>query len=322
MNELENKEELTLRPKKLNEYIGQNKFKNNLEIFIKAAKNRNEVLDHLLLYGPPGLGKTTLAHIISNEMNNKIRVINGPSIERVGDLASLLSTIEEGEIIFIDEIHRLPKVVEEMLYSAMEDFKLITIISEKDSSSSINIDLPPFTLIGATTKMGLLSSPLRERFGIICKFEYYSNSDMDKIVKRTSKVFSFKIDEEASNLIASRSRGTPRIANRLFKRIRDFASIKNKKIIDYNLAVEALNLMNVDENGLDEIDIKYLRTLILRFNGGPAGVDAIASSMNEDISNLEEVCEPFLLLEGYINRTPRGRVALEKSYKHLKIKKS
>ena len=311
--------ELTLRPKYFSEYIGQFNLKNNLNIYVSAAKKRNEVLDHILLYGPPGLGKTTLAYIIANEMNSKIRIVNGPSIERPGDLASILSSVEPGEILFIDEIHRLPKVVEEILYSAMEDFKLVTISGILDNVSTIEIPLPPFTLIGATTKPGQLSSPLRARFGIIEKFDLYTIEEITDIVIRTSKIFQTTISFEGAKLIANASRGTPRLANRLFKRIRDFANFKNTNEITTDIAKEGLEALRVDLLGLDEVDKRYIKAIIDYYDGGPAGLDAIASSIGEEVSNLEEVYEPYLIQIGLIKRTAKGRVVTKKSYEHLKI---
>ena len=312
-------EEITLRPKTLNEYVGQEMNKENLRTFIQAARMRNEALDHVLLYGPPGLGKTTLAHVIANEMGGSIRVVSGPSIEKTGDLASILTTLSPGDILFIDEIHRLPRVVEEVLYSAMEDYTITIVVGKDASSHSISLDLPPFTLVGATTRAGDLSSPLRERFGITLKLEYYSQEEIGQIVRRTSRVFACPIEEEAVKEIASRSRSTPRVANRLFRRIRDFATVKNAGSISLDIARTALNALKVDSLGLDSMDLRYLQGIIVRFKGGPVGLEAISAAIGEEVMTLEDVCEPYLLQIGMINRTPRGRVATEKAYAHLKI---
>jgi len=312
-------EDLSLRPSCLSEYIGQNDVKNNLKIFLGAAKKRKETIDHILLYGPPGLGKTTLAYVISNEMEAPIKVVTGPSIEKTGDLAAILTSLEPGTILFIDEIHRLPRVVEEILYSAMEDFSINVVIGKDGASRSINLDLPPFTLVGATTRAGDLSSPLRDRFGIVNKLEYYTIEELEQIVRRTSRVFNFEIEEGAVKEIAKRSRGTPRIANRLFKRVRDFADYENKNIISTQLALAALDALKVDSLGLDDVDIRYLKGIIERFKGGPVGLEAIAAAIGEESMTLEDVYEPYLLQIGMINRTSRGRVVLEKAYKHLHI---
>ncbi len=310
-------EDISLRPQTLNEYVGQSELKNNLRIFIGAAKKRNEVLDHVLLYGPPGLGKTTLANVIANEMNAKFKVVTGPSIEKTGDLIAILNELEPGDVLFIDEIHRLPKVVEEVLYSAMEDYKISIVFPHDGGASSLNIDLSPFTLVGATTRAGDLTSPLRARFGITEKLNYYSDDEIASIIKRTSKVFKTPIDEDAVQLMSKRCRGTPRIANRLYKRVRDFANYENKEKIDTNDANNALKALKVDCLGLDDVDIKYLEAIIDRFHGGPVGLEALASSIGEEIMNLEDVYEPYLLQIGMINRTPRGRVATDKAYAHL-----
>jgi Holliday junction DNA helicase RuvB len=315
----EDESELSLRPSTLEEYVGQSAIKDNLKVFIKAALERKETLDHVLLYGPPGLGKTTLAHVIANEMRGNIKVVNGPSIEKSGDLAAILATLSPGDVLFIDEIHRLPRVVEEVLYSAMEDFSISLVVGKDSGARSINIDLPPFTLVGATTRAGDLSSPLRDRFGIVSKLEYYTLDELSAIVKRTSKVFGMDIDETAKVEVAKRSRGTPRIANRLYRRIRDFATVKGLKTIDMETTISSLNALKVDELGLDDVDIAYLKGIIERFKGGPVGVEAIALAIGEEVTTLEDVYEPYLLQIGMINRTQRGRIATELAYKHLKI---
>ncbi len=311
--------EQNIRPQRLSEYVGQKEITDNLKVFIEASKIRNESLDHVLLYGPPGLGKTTLAHIIANELGVNIKTASGPSLEKGGDLAAVLSTLEPGDVLFIDEIHRMPKYIEEILYPAMEDFELDLVINTDGKSRNLKIDLPPFTLIGATTRAGDISSPLRDRFGIVSKLNYYSDDELFQIVKRTSRVLNMEIEDEAAMLIARRCRKTPRIANRLFKRVRDFALVEQKDIIDLELASKSLERLKVDELGLDEIDIEYLESLIEKFNGGPVGVETIATSIGEEPSTLEDVVEPYLLQEGFIKRTRSGRVACEKAYDHLKI---
>jgi len=314
-------EDATLRPQRLDEYIGQKALKENLEIFIKAANLRDEALDHVLLYGPPGLGKTTLAYILANEMGTNAKTVSGPSIERPGDLAAVLSSLEAGDILFIDEIHRIPKIVEEVLYSAMEDFVIDVIVGKDSGVRSIRLDLPPFTLVGATTRVGDLSSPLRDRFGIVSKLEYYDEDELVEIITRTSKVLNTEVKELGVVEIAKRSRGTPRIANRLFRRVRDFAQVLNDGLIDDKCAIDSLQRLKVDEKGLDEVDIRYLKGIIERFNGGPVGLEALASAISEEKVTLEDVYEPYLMKIGFVNRTPRGRVVTSKAYKHLKINK-
>jgi len=313
-------DEQSLRPEKLESFIGQDDIKEVLDVYIKAALGRSEVIDHTLLYGPPGLGKTTLAQIIANEMNVNLRTTSGPAIERSGDLAAILSTLEPGDILFIDEIHRLPRVVEEVLYAAMEDFVIDIILGRDSESRSIRIDLPPFTLIGATTRFGDLSAPLRDRFGVVFRLDYYNIADLEKIILRTSHVYGTKITSDSVHNLARRSRGTPRIANRLFRRIRDFAEIIGDGTITTDICNLALDKLGINPNGLDQKDINYLKTIINNFGGGPVGLETLAASLSEEASTIEDVYEPYLLQEGYIQRTARGRVATEKAYDELNIK--
>lgn len=319
-NELkEDSFEKTIRPISLNDYIGQTEVKETLDVYIKAARMREEALDHVLLYGPPGLGKTTLSYIIANEMGSNIKTASGPAIEKSGDLAAILSTLEPGDVLFIDEIHRIPRYIEEILYSAMEDFTLDIMVGSDSSSRSIKIDLPPFTLVGATTRAGDLTGPLRDRFGIIFKLQFYNEEELKRIVERTSEVLETPIDSDAAGELARRSRGTPRIANRLFKRIRDFALVLGSGHIDLEITNMALDKLKVDKLGLDNTDYNLLKAIIERFNGGPVGIEAIASSIGEEQTTIEDVYEPYLLQQGLLKRTSRGRVVTEKTYKHLGI---
>ena len=315
----EDQVEKSIRPDHMDDYIGQGEVKENLEIFIKAAKMREEPLDHVLLYGPPGLGKTTLSYIIANELGSHIKTASGPSIEKSGDLAAILSTLEPGDVLFIDEIHRMPRFIEEILYPAMEDFTLDIIVGEGSTSRNIKINLPPFTLVGATTRAGDLSDPLRDRFGIISKLNYYTVEELTQIVKRTSNVLGCSIDEDAAVELATRSRGTPRIANRLFRRVRDFALVMGNGNIDLEITKYALDKLKVDSLGLDNTDYNLLKSIIEKFNGGPVGIEAIASSIGEERGTIEDVYEPYLLQTGLLKRTSRGRMATRKAYEHLEI---
>lgn len=309
--------EISLRPRSLNEFIGQQKIKENLKVFIAAAGMRKEPLDHALFFGPPGLGKTTLATIISNELGVNIKTTSGPVMERPGDLAAILTNLSDRDILFIDEIHRLPRIVEEVLYPAMEDYNLDIIIGQGPNARTLKLNLPRFTLIGATTRTGLLTSPLRDRFGVICRLEFYHSEELKEIVTRSAHLLEVEIKDDAAMEIAKRSRGTPRIANRLLRRVRDFAQVKGDGIINMHITKDALTALDVDDLGLDESDRKLLRTIIEKFSGGPAGVEAIAASMREDRETIEDVYEPYLLQEGLLERTSRGRLATKRAYEHL-----
>lgn len=312
-------EESQLRPQTFEEYVGQSSLKENLKVFVGAAKMRDESLDHVLLYGPPGLGKTTMSMIIANEMGTHLKTTTGPSIEKTGDLVAILTSLEPGDVLFIDEIHRLNKVIEEILYPAMEDFCVDVVIGKEASTRSIRIDLPPFTLVGATTRAGDLSSPLRDRFGIVSKLDYYSEEELTQIIERTSRVYHIEMNVDAQKELAKRSRGTPRIANRLFRRVRDFAQYNGETIITKEQTVEALERLKVDDLGLDDVDHKYLLGIIHRFKGGPVGLEALAASIGEEPTTLEDVNEPYLLQTGLIKRTARGRVVTDFAYRHLHI---
>lgn len=315
----EERSEMTLRPQKLEDYIGQKKATDNLKIFIEAAKLRKEPLDHVLFYGPPGLGKTTLAGIISNEMGVDIRITSGPAIERAGDLAAILTNLNENDVLFIDEIHRLNRSVEEVLYSAMEDFALDIIIGKGPSARSIRLDIAKFTLIGATTRAGSLSAPLRDRFGVSCKFEMYTTEELKKIIGRSAELLGVTADEQSMEEMAKRSRGTPRVANRMLKRVRDFSQVKGNGVIDIDITQKALNALGVDHMGLESLDREILRTIIERFKGGPVGIDTIAASIGEERVTIEDVYEPYLIQAGFLHRTQKGRVVSAQAYKHLGI---
>ncbi len=312
----------TIRPESIEEYIGQEDVKENISIFVCAAKMRNEPLDHVLLYGPPGLGKTTLAFIIAHELGTKIKTASGPSIEKSGDLAAILSSLEPGDVLFVDEIHRMPRYIEEILYPAMEDYSLDIIVGSEGNSRNIKIDLPPFTLVGATTRAGDLSAPLRDRFGIVSKLQFYTEEELKDIIKRTARVLEVEIDDDAALELAKRSRGTPRIANRLFKRVRDFALVKGNGRVDKKITEEALNRLKVDKMGLDNTDHELLLAIINKFNGGPVGVEALSSSIGEEVTTIEDVCEPYLLQTGLLKRTARGRVVTDKAYDILGIERN
>ncbi len=315
----EDKKDNSLRPSSFDEYVGQDKLVEKLKVFIEASKIRNSSLDHVLLYGPPGLGKTTLSSIIANELGVNIKITSGPAIERPGDLAAILTNLKENDVLFIDEIHRLNRVVEEVLYPAMEDYAIDIMIGKGPGARSIRLDLPKFTLIGATTKAGDLSSPLRDRFGVILKLELYNKSELEHIIERSAKLIDIKIDETAKSEIAMRSRGTPRIVNRLLKRVSDFALVSNDGVIDIAICKKALKLLEIDDLGLDKTDIKLLLSIIEKYDGGPVGIDTLAASINEEKNTIEDVYEPYLMQIGFIKRTPRGRVVMRKAYEHLGI---
>lgn len=315
---LDDELEATLRPRKFLEYIGQANVKEMIQVAVEAAKKRNESLDHVLLYGPPGLGKTTLAQVIANELGVNMKIVSGPTVERTGDLAAILTSLEPGDVLFIDEIHRLPKIVEEILYSSMEDFVIDIVVGKDSGAKSIRVDLPPFTLIGATTRFGDLTGPLRDRFGIVHKLEFYNEKDLQTICTRTAGIYACPVEQGAVVELAKRSRGTPRIVNRLFRRVRDFADILGDGTVTYDITRMALDKLKIDEQGLDRKDREYLLGIIEKYHGGPVGLETIATSISEDPATLEDVYEPFLIQKGFIQRTPRGRVVTEKGYRHLK----
>lgn len=320
MNAADEEIETSLRPKSFDDYIGQEKVKNNLKIFIEACKKRRDALDHVLLYGPPGLGKTTMSHIIANELGVSLKITSGPAIERAGDLAAILTNLEENDVLFVDEIHALNRSVEEKLYSAMEDFAFDIVLGKGPAAKTMRINLNKFTLIGATTRIGMLTGPFRDRFGVICRLEMYSPEELSVIINRSAKILNIEISKEASLELARRSRGTPRIANRLLKRVRDFAEVIGKGIIDVEIVDKALDFLEVDKCGLDLIDRRMLQAMISKFHGGPVGLDTIAAAINEDAVTIEDVIEPYLLQLGYIARTPRGRIVLKNAYDHLGLK--
>ncbi|MCF6203083.1 MAG: Holliday junction branch migration DNA helicase RuvB [Methylococcaceae bacterium] len=316
----EERQDRAIRPKRLNDYVGQMELRLQMEIFIKAATARNEALDHVLIFGPPGLGKTTLSNIIATEMGVNIRQTSGPVLDKAGDLAALLTNLEAHDVLFIDEIHRLSPVVEEILYPAMEDYQLDIMIGEGPAARSIKLDLPPFTLVGATTRAGLLTSPLRDRFGIVQRLEFYSVDELATIVNRSAKVLGIKVESTGANEIAKRSRGTPRIANRLLRRVRDFAEVKSDGVVSSEIATQALNMLKIDNNGFDSLDRKLLRIMIDNFEGGPVGLDTLSAAISEERGTIEDVLEPYLLQQGFIMRTPRGRVVTQKAYLHFGLK--